>query len=263
MMVYLTEDLITEILLRLPVICLLRCLCICKDWHRLIRSPRFVDLHFNHPSSQDNRSHFLIFSSMNKHRMIMSALLYYCLDNIDGSLLNMPFRPPFVPAFSFFFQQLIISSHCNGLFCVIEKAFEPSEGYVFMCNPATRQFRRLPKRPLPKPSCNGTSSCGLGIDPRTNRYNVTVLSCDLEDLDDISVAYKVGIYNLSSNSWREVETVLPRAEDSDYKVGIYNLNSNSWREVERVWPRAMKAGDSDYYMPLWVGGGFYFNECLH
>ncbi|KAK4727087.1 hypothetical protein R3W88_032004 [Solanum pinnatisectum] len=41
------EDLIREILLKLPVKALLRFKCVCKNWYTLIKNPCFIREHLN------------------------------------------------------------------------------------------------------------------------------------------------------------------------------------------------------------------------
>ncbi|CAL1352363.1 unnamed protein product [Linum trigynum] len=48
---HLSLDLVTNILLRLPVAAVLRCRAICKPWRALIDSPRFSKLQIDHSSA--------------------------------------------------------------------------------------------------------------------------------------------------------------------------------------------------------------------
>ncbi|CAI9113765.1 OLC1v1014434C1 [Oldenlandia corymbosa var. corymbosa] len=49
----LPNDLVVDILARLPVKCLMKLRCVCKYWRGLIRSPDFIDVHSKHPKNQD------------------------------------------------------------------------------------------------------------------------------------------------------------------------------------------------------------------
>lgn len=56
------QDVLTEILLRLPVKSLLQFKCVCKYWYAVIGSPGFVRKHFNH---ENNRTRLLYYTSDN------------------------------------------------------------------------------------------------------------------------------------------------------------------------------------------------------
>ena len=76
MMSHLPIEIITEILSRLPVKCLLRFLCISKSWYALIKHPDFIKLHL-HRSIETNRDRTLIFGKTYKACRSYSAVPRY------------------------------------------------------------------------------------------------------------------------------------------------------------------------------------------
>ncbi|XP_047312611.1 putative F-box protein At3g10240 [Impatiens glandulifera] len=61
----LCEDLLLEILKRLPAKDVFQCRSVCKEWNFLLRTPHFISLHYNHSSqinnvSSSSSSHFIL-----------------------------------------------------------------------------------------------------------------------------------------------------------------------------------------------------------
>ncbi|CAN0926011.1 F-box protein CPR1 [Linum grandiflorum] len=112
---YLPHDVITrEVLFRLPVVSLLRCRSVCKQWRTLIDSPEFINRHINHSTTTT-----------------MNAVLYLLDENDDGIypilhltglrrqssfLLPPPF--PYLPAKSPFGEAPTVFGSCRGLLCL-------------------------------------------------------------------------------------------------------------------------------------------------
>ncbi|KAJ0806760.1 putative F-box domain-containing protein [Helianthus annuus] len=129
------EDLVEQILLRSEVKYLIRFKSVCKSWHSLITSPRFVNRHLKHSYNKDRIDNEI------GHRRVT-----YVDDDQDDN-------------------ELVGSS--NGLVCITSSC-----GFEFsVVNPMTREVTRL-IRPLPY---MGLSLCwGFGYDESTDDYKVIV-----------------------------------------------------------------------------------------
>ncbi|KAL3813341.1 hypothetical protein ACJIZ3_014609 [Penstemon smallii] len=247
---YLLEDVILEILLRLPVKTLSRFKCVCKLWYTLIESPRFINQHFVHES---NRERLLVrhFKPDNKY-----AYALYLDENLreyeEPDHLQMPFT---VGA---------LLGPLNGIFCVVSIYKE-----MGLLNPATRQFRPIPfpYPVIPQHLITYNELLGLGMDPVSGNYKVVSLRYFWDEkIDYPHYQGLVSVYNLSTDSWRHFEsTDLINASISAYKSlcntflnGVYywlsefdenmailafDMSNEEFREIEV--PGFMKSKDGE------------------
>ncbi|XP_027156637.1 F-box protein CPR1-like [Coffea eugenioides] len=96
--------------------------------------------------------------------------------------------------------------HCNGLVYLNDV----NDTYLF--DPALREVRLLPP-----PPCNARPEdfiCtevyeGLGYDPTTNDYKVVILAEYASSLVEDHTLFKADIYSLSTDSWREIDSMFP------------------------------------------------------
>lgn len=173
----LPQDVVIEILLRLPVKSIMRFRCICKLWCSLTKD---VSHYYDEGS---NKFRFALFPDETL------ALPYYQYPYLE---LN---------------RDAKVLGPCNGLFCLFN-----GWNAVALWNPAMRQFRTLPELPLPElPSIPrwSYSVFGFGMDPKTNDYKVIWIRIfyDTEgwlDTDTFNHYIQVGVFSLSSDSWREL-----------------------------------------------------------
>ncbi|KAL3813346.1 hypothetical protein ACJIZ3_014614 [Penstemon smallii] len=189
----LSEDVMTEILLRLPVKSLLRFKCVSKHWYKLIKSPRFIDHHFNHDS---NKSSLLIYHYRRQlHRRIFSL----CEDEMFSRL-----EEPEHLQFPFLVH---IIGPLNGIFCVFNCRGGDWVGHGALWNPATREFHAIPvSRPnVPSYYFPTKEEIGLGLDPLTNNYKVVRIFWD-ENIDhNAPNPSLISVYDSGTDSWRHFE----------------------------------------------------------
>ncbi|XP_073009888.1 F-box protein At5g49610-like [Typha latifolia] len=174
------EDLIVQILARLPIKTLLRSKCVCRSWSRLPSEKHFIDSHFG-------------LSSKNPAVLIEILDRYLCVDQFGE-----------VSSFSLDFMddRVKIRASCNGLLCC---ASVPNRGVYYVCNPMTREFRLLPRareRPFTRfhPEYESTL-VGLGFEPSTWNYNV-VLAGFYRNFGHLSQDQLVCmVFDSKTNSW--------------------------------------------------------------
>ncbi|KAJ4870860.1 F-box protein [Raphanus sativus] len=116
------DEVILQILARLPVKSLFRFKSVSKSWHTLPSDTYFISL-FNQLSLKNQTLVAEVPDS--------SALI--SVDNLRG-----------VSEFSLEFlrDRVMIRASCNGLLCC---ASVPEKGVYYVCNPSTREFRTLPR----------------------------------------------------------------------------------------------------------------------
>ncbi|KAM3697495.1 hypothetical protein ACJW31_06G116600 [Castanea mollissima] len=74
---YLPNEVIIDILKRLPADSLIRCRCVCKSWYSLISTPHFITTHLNFNLSKPKTQHQLLFRhydlNLRKHRITLHS----------------------------------------------------------------------------------------------------------------------------------------------------------------------------------------------
>ena len=188
----LNEEIVMEILLRLPVKSLIKFNCVCRGWRDLINSRHFINMHLCLAQSteyiivkrlrdEDNKNVLSFHSPADES--LLAAAPELELPELDEA--NWPL-------------QLI--GPCNGIVCL--RDFH--EG-IHLCNPMTRKFRTLPQSSFGSPGgfLRQTHVVGLGFDSTIDDYKVVrIFESSLYD-------FRAEIYNLSTDSWRQVDAILP------------------------------------------------------
>ncbi|PIA57850.1 hypothetical protein AQUCO_00500044v1 [Aquilegia coerulea] len=203
----LPDDVVYHILLWLPVVSLLRFKSVCKAWCSLIGSSDFITQHLHLSNLRDNDKVIVLGPSQFDIRSEPCFSLNFLLlsgNNFQVSTtLDLPHR---------FDDRLschgdIIS--CNGIICQVHKfdsIVDPHD--VSLWNPATKQFKLLPKSEVPLPQELGLVdlSYGFGFDILTNDYKVVrIISEGIGN----TLKRRVEVYSLNMDSWRNIDVVLP------------------------------------------------------
>ncbi|KAM3696515.1 hypothetical protein ACJW31_06G044600 [Castanea mollissima] len=187
------EDILADILSRVPIKSLLAFKSVSKQWRRLIQSSTFIKLQLRWSLEKPN---YLIYPYMdglvNLYHMkgngeiIEKITLFGCEDIYSLSLL----------------------CSCNGLLCFINYPFVPDSNRelvylidfdIRICNPATREVYLLPKG---SPS-EKKISIGVAFGPKPWEYKVFRFFHPKYDSDDI----KCEVYSSITGSWRGIGDV--------------------------------------------------------
>ncbi|KAJ1432841.1 Galactose oxidase/kelch, beta-propeller [Sesbania bispinosa] len=211
----LQDDLIAEILSRLPVKSLVRFRCVCKSWNSLISDPPFVKLHLRRSSAKNgNLAHLRLLFERNINdsgNKILSSCSYNELIENPTTLVNEQnshFRLK---------NKYRAIGTCNGLICFVGVQLGDGNAVDDRCwvrfwNPATRS--RSPKSPyLCRPEIEPVTF-GFGYDPSSDTYKVVALLYSVEG------NHPVKVYNMGSNSWRNIP-VFPIFPSPFRTDGIY------------------------------------------
>ncbi|KAK3015961.1 hypothetical protein RJ639_007074 [Escallonia herrerae] len=197
----LPEDVVTEILLLLPVKSLLRCKSVCKSWYTLITKPSFTTAHLNCNAALKRNDCILIKRFLQESNKSVLSILSNEISSDD----QVPSTEIIIPHSNHFLQMLGPS---NGIACLTDHCD------IILCNPSIRDFKVLPAPSFnyPQGLYSSTIGAGFGFDPLSNEYKVIRIA-ELHE-DDESWGYKfhsvkVEIYNLSTNCWREIDAVVP------------------------------------------------------
>jgi F-box interacting protein len=197
----LPEDLVTQILLCLPVVSLLRFKSVCKSWYALITNQNFITKHLLH-NKNSNTQHLLLTT---RDKTIVSTISQETLQ-----ISHTPLPPRYlgidkkIPVF--------VVGSCNGLVCLHDfHEFSVDENFFYefhdvIWNPATKETNVIPKSNLrsiitPAHYHNRIQAMGFGFDAKTNDYKIIRI---LAISDYEGVIQRSEVYSLNSDSWREV-----------------------------------------------------------
>lgn len=197
---YFPEEILVEILHRLPTKSIVKCTSVCKLWRSLITNNTFISDHLHRPIYQSNQ--FLLIQSFDENeysdpsRASVSYSLRYDDDGLNEfSTLNLP---------RVFKHEPSVAGICNGLVCI--NSCENCDTLI-LCNPCIRRYVVLPK-----PSdycCFYFSHLGFGFDSRKNDYKVVRISCMMDDESYGLCPPDVEIYSLATGFWKNINAVAP------------------------------------------------------
>ncbi|KAH0987555.1 hypothetical protein GBA52_014732 [Prunus armeniaca] len=212
------QEIIQDILYRLPVKSLINCTSVCKVWRSMIMNKSFIRAHLTLTvdfANQDDIDLLLLHiiscdsSSTFGHKTIVSEIkdevhcVHYDNQAFDVySKIEFPIAP----------KQELCNSHfrvvgtCSGLICLADDILR--YGYnVFIWNPAIRKLVTLPRPGVTFRTHGGyDASIGFGFDAMTNDYKVVrIVTLQHED-EGPTVAE---VYSLATGTWRSLGCVSP------------------------------------------------------
>ncbi|CAI9117829.1 OLC1v1019314C1 [Oldenlandia corymbosa var. corymbosa] len=193
----LPQEIIVEVLLRLPVRSLSRFRCVSKPWRSLISSSKFMNSNLkksNEHERDDNYSNrSLLLVSMVSLVINMHSCSLHSVIHDKSSVKLHEVEPPkrcFYPA-------LYILGSCNGIFGILE-------GYhdTMLWNPTIKHLKKLPNSDTNYRRYK-IFSYGFGYDELNDDYKVVEICCYARL--GINRETIVNVYSLKSNSWRRIQ----------------------------------------------------------
>ncbi|CAL5391037.1 unnamed protein product [Camellia sinensis] len=207
---YIPDEVLIEILARLPVKSLLQFRSVCKSWNSLIANPSFITAHLNRTKSNTTLPQLLIIKYTShiqnqEHCISCSDDQTFCDEFVD---LENPFHRSG--------KSFKIVGSCNGLLCLSDY---DGSGCALLWNPSIRRFLTLPESGYSISDSNLRFVFGFGFDHRCNDYKVLKIGYLNDFKTGGSVLCKVELYTLSTHSWRPVCVV-------DFKFEFF-INTSS------------------------------------
>lgn len=187
------DDLVIDILLRLPVKHLLRCRCVSKPWCSLIDSTTFVNKNLLRNIECNPDSGIVFRASAYGNNFYLADVDSSC--DVTAVEINDPLKT--------FLSGTLFVGTCNGLVCLWKTDYEAAND-IYIWNPATRKATQLPKPPehVPFPIfLVGSAVVGFGYDHSNDDYKVVT------SVDSQIWGIMVAVYSLKSNSWKRAETI--------------------------------------------------------
>ncbi|KAF5746720.1 F-box protein CPR30-like [Tripterygium wilfordii] len=198
---YLPHEIVADILLRLPIRTIGVCSCVCKLWRSIITSKAFITNHLAKTREKGGSRALLRRSGCADMEGRFS--LHFDTGSFDKFLdLDFPHEN--------FLGEFHVVGYCNGLLCLADydRFLCSRTCNVSLCNPTVRKCISLP--PFSISHDFYFESLSFGFDSVSNDYKVmTIWFHNEENEYHCHSNPVVGIYSLSSNSWRDIsETAL-------------------------------------------------------
>ncbi|KAM0041680.1 putative F-box domain-containing protein [Helianthus debilis subsp. tardiflorus] len=190
------EELIEDILSRLPVKSILRFKSVSKPWLSLISAPSFHNLH----STVAPRTTALFFTARDSST---NTRYFFSGANDGGSVANLMKLDNTV-----FGAAHRFSEHLKGLVCFTSRDSRCGKPYAFVFNPTTHKFFKLPDPPVPLRNYTDENKCNyylFGFDELSNEHKVLYIDVESFKLTTIEIT----IFSFSNYSWRKINVDLP------------------------------------------------------
>ncbi|CAI9762492.1 unnamed protein product [Fraxinus pennsylvanica] len=192
----LTEDLLLDVLSRLPVISLLRFRCVSKSWKITIDSSYFIKLHLN-KSIKDVNSHKIF--AIGRDPSTVNDVIF-CTLNFDFGFEFEGVQRIKSPIDNFTEAVSFIGS-CRFLICL-----KYTDKKIVLWNPSIREHKILPYTDVEIEDSRDRKytrhrfSYGFGYDDLMDDHKVVRLVFDYQNGD-----YDVEVYSLKLNAWKKIE----------------------------------------------------------
>ncbi|GAB2277784.1 hypothetical protein Dimus_012488 [Dionaea muscipula] len=194
-------EVITEILLWLPVNSLCRFKSVSKAWRQLITGPDFAKLHHSR-SIQSHPKHLLVLDrngNGNNSKFFsadLSKLDHVVVEiySVRGIMQRHRCDKCSKRLVGEKYSNFLVGSS-NGLICIFH------QGKLALSNPSTRTHRMIPCLDLPS-NYMLKVYVGFGYDLLSYDYKVMVIWCSFVEFHLMTL--HAVVYSLNSNSWREV-----------------------------------------------------------
>ncbi|KAL9411353.1 hypothetical protein AB3S75_045029 [Citrus x aurantiifolia] len=213
-MAKLPQDIVADILSRLPVKSLLRFKCVSKPWFSLISDSQFAKTQLKQAKSDCNGNIRRVLLTTSP----LQSIDYEAFGFGDGSDSNITVQLGY-PGEKVPEDDADIIGSCNGLVCI---DFDSTN--MVLWNPSTRVSRELP-RPAPFPE-QGTFFDGLGYDTSGDDYKVIRGFISTIGNGNVSRETKVQVFSLKNNSWKEIQYFHARIDI--YGLGVLSNGKLHW-----------------------------------
>ncbi|XP_059661216.1 F-box protein CPR1-like [Cornus florida] len=193
---YLPNDVVVEILARVPVRSLLRFTSVCKLWYSLITNPSFISTQLNRTISNTTttNNHLLFVRHYNMFQDIGRYAIHFDNESLD---VYMELECPFTTVNDYF----RIVGVCNGLICLSDD-YDSHTDTVIIWNPSIRKSVNLPQPGL-RFASHGMCLLGFGVDSLNDDYKVVRVLYEAEN-HNYKVPPSVEVYTLNTGTWRNI-----------------------------------------------------------
>ncbi|XP_012076214.1 F-box protein At3g07870 [Jatropha curcas] len=217
------EEVLTEILKRLPANLLMKLRCVCKSWYSLISSPTFISTHTKYTLEKKNKTSKLLL----RHYSWTEKKEIYTIHS-SSSFCNQQFSHQLVFPFKSYSQYFDIIGSCNGLICLSD-TYRINTHTIILWNPSIGKSITLP---LPCISFDLIYMfvLGFGFDEKRNKYKVVRIVYYIKDNGSkIDITPQVEVYELGMVAWRSIRVkAAPKYVISELSLQIFLKDFVHW-----------------------------------
>ncbi|CAK9146124.1 unnamed protein product [Ilex paraguariensis] len=205
------NDVMVEILTRLPIKSILKAKCVCKSWYRLLSDPIFIsDYSRQNPHLRVSGFYlqkFLFLELFSELRFIV----------FDGQIDIAP-----EPSLSFIEDEegVCIRHSCNGLLICCSFRCHEEDRIYYICMPTTKQYFSLPRL-----DCRTVFGINIAFDPSKSPHFHVICICDSEISDHHR---HIKLYSRDRESWRISGNPFIAADDMLFNRGVFWNGSLHW-----------------------------------
>lgn len=232
-----TDDLLSKILIRLPVKSLVICKAVSKPWCSLISSPRFIKSHLGHAITRPGADETLIvqdFDGLFERNDIISFL------NLRAPQPQSTLDHPFSKQGQ---SRVKLVGCCRGLVCVSVADYDPDElslksyderrPVMYLWNPATKRIKCVPMHNVHY-DCMNEVVQGFGYDVVNDDFKIVRVVTypyrvefegdvdEVEEVDD-EVRVDVEVYSVKLDAWQKLEKGCMPEEIVEYQTDNYDI----------------------------------------
>ncbi|XP_075637740.1 F-box/kelch-repeat protein At3g23880-like [Castanea sativa] len=193
----LPDDLVYDILTRLPVKSLIRFRCVSRSWYCTITDSDFITKHLDRAnllSKSNNNNGCLLCNPYRNGQYSSCDYLCTFVCNTDRTLTE-------ISRFEFPSYDECLVGFSNGIICLANYADESSH-ILYLWNPSIRKFKRLLATPLIGPFDN--AAFGFGCHSQNNDYKILRFVFFRTYCGVKFPPAEAEIYTLSTDSWKRV-----------------------------------------------------------
>ncbi|XP_050380052.1 F-box protein At5g07610-like [Argentina anserina] len=235
------EDILTEILVRVPALALVRCKCVSKRWLSFLSNPKFCHLHtLRNPRPPISG----FFSELSKRFYFVPLDIDHDRPTSPTNCRNQTLTGsarshlPTCNPLNFVLHPcgIQIMQSCNGLFlCRIQPLDDTANRLVYyVLNPTTNKFS-----PLTPPAAAAAASTGdprvfgyaLAFDPSKSPHYKVVFLWFVEEPVAEGIwwpYYHIEVYSSETRSWRLLDSSFETQSQVDYRLGVYCNGAVHW-----------------------------------
>ncbi|KAK9666715.1 hypothetical protein RND81_14G206000 [Saponaria officinalis] len=228
--IILPEHVIEDILLRLPVKHLLLWKCVSKHFYALLWDEHFIKKHYHFQYAMHLADHgdvplladLNLVSKHGDHDVVVNITPDYERD----------IPPEIVDEGNRYNQRMRCIGLVNGIVCLLWGC-----GRLALWNPATREFKGVPRWPIMPDEAEKFSSSilGFGFDVQSNDFKILGLIRTINrNALESDYIYEFHVYSLKANSWKRIKDV-PRtylAFDLAFTDSYFNNGVHYWPAYE-------------------------------
>ncbi|KAE9589504.1 hypothetical protein Lal_00000472 [Lupinus albus] len=229
----LAEELVNEILTRLPAKSLMRFKSVERSWNTLFKTNSFIRIQ---KERQMNEDRVIIFYNETGIYDLPKITVVSTCDPPQYETLEFP-----ISHLNYCLMEHITSGYCNGIYC-LEAVFgcnyrETNHQYItetVLWNPTTREAKVIPNNPL-APTGNFMCHSGLGVsDPNTfDQFKYIQIYIAGAGADNEYDVVYVELYDLNTQSWFVIHDIhVTRLKSSLLAPGSYSNGLCHWLSLD-------------------------------